>query len=393
MIKIIEVKTKVELKKFVRFPAWLYKGNKFYVPPMDLDELKLFSPRNPSWEQVELKSFLALSDDVKNTNGLKFGKNRVVGRIAVVIQKVYNQKHGVNFARFTRFDFVDDKAVAHALLDAGCEYAREQGMDTVHGPLGFNDLDREGLLIEGFDKINTFAESYNYAYYKTYIEDYGFEKEVDWLEFVIQVPEKLDERVVKVSQKMKERNNFHFLPPKMSLKQLLKKYDKQIFDLINTCYADLHGVIPITDKVRDDLLKQFKQIVRREHVCLVFNSKDVLIGFGMTAPNISRSLNKSQGRYCKFGFLPINALRIMREARKPRYVDFGLIAIAPEYRGKGVNAIMMTELFGNLVKNKIISIETNLQLENNMLILSMFDGYNRELVKKRRCYAYHLPKV
>ena len=393
MIKIIEVNTKAELKKFVRFPTWLLKGNKFYAPPMDLDEFKMFSPKNPSWEQVELKAFLAIDDEPNKTTGFKFGKNKVVGRIAVIIQKVYNEKHGVNYARFTRFDFIDNKAVAHALLDAGCAWARVQGMEVVHGPLGFNDLDREGLLIEGFDKMNTFAESYNYAYYKTYIEDYGFEKEVDWLEFVIKVPEKLDERVAKISNKMMERLKLHVLPPKMSLKQLLKLYDKQIFDLINSCYADLHGVIPITDKVRDDLLKQFKQIVRREHICLVFNEKDEIVGFGLTAPNISRSLNKSRGRYCNFGFIPFNALRIMREARKPRYVDFGLIAIAPEYRGKGVNAMLMNELFGNLIENKIISVETNLQLENNAAILNMFDGYDQELVKKRRCFAYHLPKV
>jgi len=382
-IEIIEVTTKADLKAFVRFPTWLYRGNSFYVHPLELDELTMLSPKNPSWEQVEIKMFLALKSGGEGSP-YKHDK-KVVGRIAVMVQKLYNQKNGVNYARFTRFDFADDKAVAFALLDAGFDFAKKQGMDAVHGPLGFNDLDKEGLLVDGFDKISTFAESYNYAYYKKHIEDYGFEKEVDWLEFVIQVPESLDERVAKVAERMRERLGLRILPREMSVKQILAQYGKQVFDLLNVCYADLHGVIPITEKVRESVLKQFKQIIKRDHICIVLEG-DTVIGFSLTAPNISRSLNRSKGKLCKLGFLPVNALGIMREAKKPRYVDLCLIAVAPEYRAKGVSAIMMNDMFGNLVRNKIISVETNLQLENNTDIIKMFDGYGKELVKRRRCY-------
>jgi len=373
-IQIIEVKTRRDLKRFVRFHNWLYKGNKFFVPALEIDEMKLFSPKNPSWDEVDLKSFLAIRG------------GKVVGRVSAMVQKTYNKLHNCKNVRFTRFDLIDDCHVAHELLDAVCNFARERGMEVVHGPLGFNDLDKEGVLIEGFDKIGTFANFYNYAYYKSHLEEAGFEKEIDWLEFSVQMPEQLDERMLKINERMKERLGLTVVPQNVSKSKILKRYGKQIFDVINENYAGLHGVIPISDVVRDDILKQFKTIIRREHVYIVVDKNDKVVGFGLTAPNISRSLNASRGKLLNFGFLPINALRIKLEAMRPKVADMCLVAVDPAYRGKGVNVILIYETFECMLKAKIKTLESNLQLETNLAIQAELDPFNKELIKRRRCY-------
>lgn len=373
-IQVIEAVTRKDLKRFIRFQNWLYKDNKFFVPALELDEYIFFSPKNPSWDEVDLKAFLAIRAGV------------VVGRIAVIVQKTYNKLHNCKNARFTRFDLIDDSGVAAALLDAACNFARERGMEVLHGPLGFNDLDKEGVLVEGFDKLSTFANFYNYAYYKNHLEEAGFEKEVDWHEFIIPMPKELDPRLVKVAQRMSEKLELKAVPIEISKSRILKQYGKRIFDVINECYAGLHGVIPITDAVCKGILKQFKTIIRREHVTIIVDKNDRIVGFGLAAPNISRSLNASKGRLLNFGFLPFNALRIKMEASHPKNVDLCLIAVVPEYRNKGVNAIIAYETFKNLINSKIGFLETNLQMETNTAVQSQFDGYDKQLIKKRRCY-------
>jgi ribosomal protein S18 acetylase RimI-like enzyme len=373
-IQILEVKNRKDFKRFVRFQNWLYRGNKFFVPALELDELKLFSPKNPSCPEVEFKAFMALR------------KGQIVGRIAAIVHKTYNELNNCKNVRFTRFDLIDDCFVARALLDAVCNFAREQGMEAIHGPLGFNDLDKEGVLIEGFDKVGTFANFYNYAYYKSHLEDAGFEKEIDWLEFVVPMIKELDPRFIKIAERMKERLGLSVVSPKMSKSKVVKRYGNQIFKVINDNYAGLHGVIPITDAVRDDVLKQFSTIIRREHVHVVVDKNDQVVGFGLTAPNISRSLNASGGRLLNFGFLPINALRIKLESMRPKYVDMCLVAVKPEYRGKGVNVIIIHEIFKALVNTRVRSLESNLQLETNLAIQAELDPFNKKLIKKRRCY-------
>jgi len=373
-IQIVEVKTRKDLKRFVRFQNWLYKGNKFFVPALEIDEMKLFSPKNPSWDEVDFKSFIAVR------------RGEVVGRVAAMVQKTYNKLHNCKYVRFTRFDLIDDSRVATALLDAVCTFAQERGMEVVHGPLGFNDLDKEGVLIEGFDKIGTFANFYNYAYYKSHLEEAGFEKEIDWLEFSVQMPEELDERMVKINERMKERLGLTVVSQKMSKSQVIKRYGKEIFKVLNDNYAGLHGVIPISDAVRDDILKQFKTIIRREHVHVVVDKNDTVVGFGLTAPNISRSLNASRGKLLNFGFLPINAIRIKLEAMRPKYADMCLVAVVPSYRGKGVNVILIYETFKSMLKMKVKVLESNLQLETNLAIQAELDPFGKELIKKRRCY-------
>lgn len=373
-IQVVEVATKKDLKRFVRFPNQLYKGNAFYVPAMDIDELKLFSPKNPSWNEVEVKAFLALRGD------------EVVGRIAAIIQKTYNTLHNCKNVRFTRFDLIDDCRVANALLDAVSDFAREKGMEVIHGPLGFNDLDKEGVLVEGFDKLGTWANFYNYAYYKSHLEEAGFEKEIDWLEFIVPMPKELDPRMIRVAEHMTKRLELTVIPQKMSKSRLIKRYGKQIFDVINESYAGLHGVIPITDAVSEDILKQFKIIIRREHVSIVVDKNDKVVGFGLAAPNISKSLNASRGRLLNLGFLPFNALRIMAEARRPKNVDLCLIAVTPQYRNRGVNAIVIYDTFKNLLKANVQFLESNLQMETNLAVQAQLDGFGKQLIKKRRCY-------
>jgi ribosomal protein S18 acetylase RimI-like enzyme len=248
-------------------------------------------------------------------------------------------------------------------------------------------MDKEGLLVEGFDRLATFAEVYNYAYYKNHIEELGFQKEVDWLEFVMKIPTALDDRLVRISEGMVKRLNLHFLPKNVSTREIVDRYGQEVFDVLDICYADLHGVVPSTPKVRASILKQFKQIIRREFISMVFNAEGRVVGFALTAPNISRSLKKSKGRLTKFGFWPSGALRIMREARRPKHIDMCLIAVLPEYRGKGINAMMINELTLAYIEHKIVSIETNLELETNENVMNQFEHMERKLIKRRRCYS------
>jgi hypothetical protein len=365
---ITEAKTKTDIKKFVRFVGNLYRGNAFFVHAIEADERKLFSKKCSSGNNADFKCFLAIRD------------GRVVGRLAVIIQHQYNEKYNCKHARFTRFDFIDDVSVARALMEEGVKYALEQGMDTIHGPLGFHDMDQEGVLVEGFDSLVTIVNPYNYAYYKPIIEELEFEKEIDWLEYRVPVPKELSEKEIKIQQRMTERLKLTLLPD-MSMRKLINLYGQQVFDVIDSCYAPNHGTVPITGQVRDSILKQFKLLIRKDQVSVAFNEKGDVIGFALAMPNISRSVQRCKGRMLPFGWL-----HILREARNPKYIDMGLIAVVDEYKGKGVNVIVANEVWKYCIRKKILSTESNLELETNIDMLGQSASWNKEFLRRRRCY-------
>ena len=370
MIEIQEVKTKSQQKQFVDFPTALYENCEYYVHPLRMDELNNFNPKkNVSYEDCETACFLALED------------GRVVGRIAAIIQKLYNEKVGEKRVRFSRFDCVNNQEVANALFASAEKWAKEKGMELIHGPLGFNDLDREGLLIEGFDQPQTFEEQYNYAYYQTLIENYGFAKEKDWLEYKIFIPEKVDERMERLSNAVLKRYNLKLITAK-SKNQFIKQYKKQIFEVLDEAYGILHGVVPFTDKLRDQIISQFKLFIRKEFIIVITDAEDKVVAFGFAIPSLSEAIKKSKGR-----ITPVALIRVLNAVKNPKIVDFALVGVKTDYQGKGLTAVIMKYLIETLNTMGVKYCETNLNLEDNLKIQQTWKNFEHEQHKRRRCFV------
>lgn len=375
MVEIKEVKTKSDIKKFVAFPNKLYKGNKYYVPFLNIDEINKFDKKkNESYDDCIIKCFLA------------YKNGEIVGRIAAIIQKLYNEKVNEKRIRFSRFDSINDEKVSTALFSAVENWAKEQGMEIIHGPMGYNDLDREGLLIEGFDHLSTFEEQYNYDYYAELIEKYGFKKEVDWLEYRITIPKEPVERVDRAAEIVSKRYKLKIVEPK-TIKSFIKQYKDQIFETLDAAYSHLYGVVPISDKVKDATIDQFKLILKKDFIVGVLNEKEELIAFGLIFPSFSEAVNKSKGKLFPFGII-----RMLKQINKPKNIDLGLIAIKPEYQNKGVNTMMMSCLTKKMIKLGVQYAETNLMLEDNSRIQSQWEIYEYIQHKRRRSYVKEVAK-
>ncbi len=373
MIEIKEVKTKSDIKKFVSYPHKLYKKNENFVPFLDIDEVNKFDKdKNESYDDCIVKCFLAYKD------------GELVGRIAAIIQKLYNQKVNEKRVRFSRFDCINDKEVSFALFSAVENWSKEQGMEIIHGPMGYNDLDREGLLVEGFDYLSTFEEQYNYPYYAELIEDYGFKKEVDWVEYRITVPKELNPRIEKISKIVEERYNLKVLKP-TSLKKFIEEYKDQFFDTLDAAYSKLYGVVPFSDKMKDSLIDQFGLILNKDFIVGITDKDNKLIGFGLMFPSLSESVNKSKGKLFPFGII-----RMLLQIKRPKNIDLGLIAIRPEYQNKGVNAMILSSMMKVVIKKKIEFAETNLMLEDNLKIQSQFEMFEHIQHKRRRSYVKNI---
>lgn len=369
MIEIKEVITKSDIKKFVNFPHKLYKGVPYFVPFLNVDEKNKFNPKkNESFEDCIVKSFIAIN------NG------KVVGRLCGIIQKLYNEKTNQKRVRFSRFDCINDEKVSNALFSSLEKWAKEQGMEIIHGPMGYNDLDREGLLIEGFDQMSTFEEQYNFDYYAELIEKYGFKKEVDWVEYRIFTPKEKNEKIDRIAEVVSKRFKLRILTPK-SIKWFIKNYKEQFFDTLDAAYSPLYGVVPFSDKAKESLIDQFALILNKDYIIGVVNEQDVLIGFGLVFPSLSEAVSKSKGKIFPFGIF-----RMLKQIKKPKSIDLGLIAIRPEYQNKGVNAMILSHMINGMIERKIKYAETNLMLEDNTRIQDQWSVFDYIQHKRRRSY-------
>ncbi len=376
MVEIVEVKSKKQQKLFVNFQLKLYKDCPYFVPPIIADEMSIFDPKkNANYDDCETVYYLA------------YKEGKLVGRIAGILQKASNKKTGKKMVRFSRVDFVDDYEVSKALFDAVEKWARKKHMDAVHGPLGFNDLEREGLLIEGFDQMSTFEENYYYSYYKDHLDKLGYIKDVDWIEYKIFMPDTVDDRTNRIAQKVAERYGFREVKIK-SKKVLVNRYKDQIFKLLNDCYEPLYGVVPITKKLEEQFISQFILAVNLRYLCLVVDKDDKLIGFGLAFPNFAHSMQKMKGK-----LVSPHIFGLLRELKHPKVVDFALFAVDEAYRTKGVTAFVFNKILNNLVEDKIEYAESLLQLEDNIAIQNQFDGFKREFHKRRRCYIKSVKQV
>ncbi len=372
MIEVIPVTTKKQLKQFVDFQINLYRDCPFYVPPLRGDELKLLTEgKSPHLDgSATLQCFLAYKD------------KKLVGRIAGIIQNLYNEKHNSKRVRFSRVDFVDDYQVVKALFKAVENWAKSKGMDTIHGPLGFNDLEREGLLIEGFDAISTFEMQYSFPYYQKHIEKLGYKKEVDWLESIITVPDKVDERNSKLSSAVAKRGGFREVTG-LSRDQIIKRYAHQILDVVDEAYGDLYGTVPLTERVRGDLIKQFKLILDRDFISLLVDKNDKVVGFGLGFPSLGAAVQKTRGRLLPFGWVTV-----LKAIKHPTTVDLGLICVKKDLAGKGLTSIIFNNMLTRFIQRGITTAETNAQLEDNYKVQQLFSKvYETTPKSRRRCYV------
>lgn len=373
MVEIVQVKTKKQQKKFVMFQLELYKNNPYFVPPIISDELTIFDKnKNANYDDCETIYYLAYRD------------GKVVGRIAGILQRASNKKMSQKYVRFSRVDFINDIEVARALFEAVESWAKSLGMEAVHGPLGFNDLEREGLLIEGFDQMSCFEENYNYHYYKGIIEQLGYEKDVDWLEYLFPIADKVDERAVRLSELLKKKYGLKTVEIKNTTK-LIDLYKDQIFALINECYSPLYGVVPITKKLEDQLVKQFKLVISHRFISLVVDNEGKLVGLGVVFPSIAKAIKAMNGKLFSF-----KIFKLLRAIKKPKLVDTVFIAVTAEYRNKGVTAFIFNEIWSNLIDLKVTQAESLLQLESNITIRNQFASFNGKQHKRRRCFIKHI---
>ncbi len=372
MINIKEVVTPGDLRRFINFPLKLYTGNPYYVPSLVFDEINTLSrKKNPAFEHCEAKYWLAYKDGI------------IAGRVAGILNHKHIEKWGQKFLRFGWLDLIDDDQVSAALMREVETWAHAEGLHAVHGPLGFTDMDREGLLIEGFQEIGTMATIYNHAYYAGHLEKLGYQKDIDWVEYELGVPETPDETITRIAEICKKRYKLHMLEAR-SKKDLLK-YADQLFDLLGESYAHLYGTVPLTMKQVQAYIKQYFDFVKPDFVPIVLDENGKMIAFGVTMPSLSQGLQKSGGRLFPFGFI-----HILKALKTYERFDLYLVAVRKEYQAKGVNAILMDRI--NQVFNKlgVKYVESNPELETNTNVQGQWKYYQKRQHKRRRVFIKHL---
>ncbi len=367
-IIIKEVKSKSDLRKFIAFPNKLYKGNKYRVPQLDIYEKKsLDRKKNPAFEFCEAKYWLA------------YKNNKIAGRIAGIINhksnEIWNEKH----MRFGWIDFIDDLEVSGALIKTVENWARQKGMTAVHGPLGFSDMDLEGMLIEGFNEIGTQATIYNYPYYPVHLEKLGYKKDADWVQFEIKVPDKVPDKLKRISSFVLQKYDLKILEAKKP-KDILP-YAKSMFYTLNEAFKSLYGFVPLTDKQIEQYTKDYFSAINVKFVCFVLDKNNEVAGFGISIYSLSEALQKAKGKLFPFGFI-----HILKALRKNNKIDMLLQAVKPEYQNKGVAAIFYSEMMQAYIDNGVEIAISSHALEDNKSAFLMFNDYETRQHLKRRCY-------
>ncbi len=370
-IIIKKVSSKKELKTFIRFNYELYKGNPYSVPDLYDDMLNTFSSKkNAAFEFCEAEYFLAYKD------------NKVVGRVAAIINNRANQTWDKKEVRFGWIDFIDDEEVSSALLKAVEDWGKQKGMDTITGPLGFTDMDAEGMLIEGFDQLGTMATIYNYPYYPQHMEKLGFEKDADWVEFKLYVPDQLPEKFVRISEIILQKYKLKI--KKLTRKEIKEKhYGQKIFDLINEAYAPLYGFSKMTQGQIDQYVNTYLPLLDLRMVSIVETEDGELVAAGISMASLSKALQKAKGRILPFGwFYLLKALFIKR----PKVLDLLLVGVKPEYQSKGVNALLFYDLVPTFKKMGFVYGESNPELEENKKVQAQWSAFESVQHKRRRAF-------
>ena len=375
-VEIKKVTTKSELKRFIRFNYEFYNDNPYSVPDLYDDMLNTFSPKkNAAFEFCEADYFLALRD------------GKIVGRVAAIINRRANEKWNRKTVRFGWIDFIDDMEVSTALIDTVKQWGKERGMTEIEGPLGFTDMDAEGMLVEGFDQLSTMATIYNYPYYPQHMERLGLNKSADWVEMKIYVPDAIPEKHRRISEIIAKRYNLHIrkLKSKKEVRQSGVAHD--IFRLINDAYTPLFGYSRMTERQIDQYVKMYVPVLDLRMVSIVENEQNEIVAVGISMASLSRALQKAKGRLLPFGWYHLLKALMWK---RPKVLDLLLVAVRPDYQGKGVNALLFTDLIPVYKELGFEYAESNPELEMNEKVQNQWQYFKTEQHKRRRCFKAYI---
>ena len=369
-ITIKKVETSKELKQFIRFNYEMYKDNPYSVPDLYDDMLNTFSRnKNAAFEFCEADYFLAYKD------------GKLVGRVAAIMNNRANETWNKKEVRFGWIDFIDDTEVSDALLKTVEAWGKERGATEIVGPLGFTDFDAEGMLVEGFDQLSTMATIYNYPYYPEHMVKHGYEKDADWVEFKIYIPDAIPDKHKRISEIIMRKYGLKIV--KCTSKDI-KKYGQAIFDLMNEAYSQLYGYSALSPKQIKQYIKMFLPILDLRMVTLVVDSEDQVIAAGISMPSLSEALQKGKGRLLPFGWYHL--LKVIFLKKYPKVLDLLLVAVKPEYQNKGVNALLFYDLIPVYQKIGFEYAESNPELELNDKVQAQWEYFKTEQHKRRRCF-------
>lgn len=375
MIEIKELEpTKKNLRKFTQFQIDMYKGNPYYVPPLVSDDVATLSPDvNPAFDFCEASYFMAYRDGIP------------VGRIAGIINRQVNEDSKKQTARFGFIDFIDDPEVSAALMNAVEEWARSKGMKRMIGPLGFTDLDHEGMLVEGFQELSTMATIYNHAYYVVHMEALGYKKESDWVEYLMDVPESIPDKYNRIADIVKKKYGLKVLKYK-NRNRIKNEYGRALFHLVNDAYDGLYEYSRLTERQIDYYIDIYLGLLNLDLVTLVVDKEGQLVGVGISMPSMSRALQKSGGK-----MFPLGWWHLLKGLKgKNDRVDLLLVAVKPEYQNKGVNALLFQDLIPYYNKYGFKYAESNPEMETNAKVQGQWDYFSHRQHRRRRSFCKSL---
>ena len=370
-VTVTRVQNKRAFREFLHFPLTLYKDMPAFVPPLLMDDADTLNPKkNPAYEFCDAAMYLAYKD------------GKLAGRVAAIVNRKANAQWGHDQVRFGWFDFIDDREVSKALLDAVEAFGRERGMTTILGPLGFTDFDPEGMLVEGYEYLSSMALHHNWPYYKEHMEALGYEKDVDWLEYRIYIGDTIPEKYTRVAKIVEDRYDLRL---RKITKREVRKTDVgyKLFDLINETYSSLYNFTILPKKLVDKYVGFYLGVIDLKFVSLVEDKDHNIVGFGVVMPSITRALKKCKGKLFPFGWFHI--LRSMYWKYEENF-EMLLIGVKPEYQKKGVNSIVFVDLMKELLKGGFVYGESNAELESNLDIRSQWGDLEVKECKRRRVY-------
>ena len=370
MIIVKEVKTKRDIRKFATYPLKLYKNCPYYVPSFTSDEINAFNPKkNHGLKDCECKAFLCYKD------------GKLVGRIMGIISHNENKLYNTKFVRFSRFECIDDIDVFKALLGAVGKYGKENGLEDIHGPWGFNDTDREGMLTFGFNERSTYATNYYYPYFSEKMRELGYNDESKWIERRFVIPKEPYDKITNISSKLKEKYHLTEVAEGKKIKEIIKLYADKLFETYNDAYSKLDGFTPVVGEEVETVKAQFGTIINPKYLSILIDEKGDCAAFGVLIPSICNALIKHKGKLFPFGFISI-----LRSIKKPKELEMALIGVKSEYKNSGINSIVINRIMENIIDGGIVNLESNPMLETNYNIQQQWKFAENEVIKKRQTF-------
>lgn len=372
-IEVVEVRTTDELKEFVELPFKLYRDNPYWVPPIKGEERKALLPeRNPAMADCDTLMWIARKE------------GKCVGRLAGIIHHKHNEKTGERMARFSRAEFIDDAEVVDALFAKAEQWAKEHGVVGIHGPLGFSNLDHQGMLVEGFDYIPSVVSEYHLPYYQEHMERLGYVKEMDWIEFRLSIDGfTFPDKAIRINEMVKKRYGLKVV--NFTSRKELQEYGQRVFDILNTAFRDLFSVVEFNEETSRYYLNKYIPMLKPKFVKMIEDGEGNIAGFIIALPSLSRALQKANGKVFPFGIY-----HIRKALKNPQECDLLLTGVHPDWQGKGLVSLLFSELLQELINSGVKNLETTGMLETNNKAIQNWKNFDHIQHKRKRCYRKDL---